>query len=63
MKNRKMISQGIYVGIGLVLGNAVVLPLLSEKSFAAGIREGVIAGVMAMLFFVILAFIIPEKRD
>lgn len=61
MKNRSTIMQGLYVGIGLFLGNAVVLPLLSEKTIASGVREGAIIGVIAIVLFVVLAAVKPAK--
>jgi hypothetical protein len=56
-----MIMRGVFVGIGLFLGYAVVLPLLSEKSFASGAREGAIAGVIAIMLFAFVAAIRPEE--
>ena len=61
MKNRSTMMQGLYAGIGLLLGNAVVLPLLSEKTFAEGVREGVIGGVIVFVLFAILAAVRPAK--
>lgn len=61
MKNQPTIRQGLYAGIGLLLGNAVVLPLLSEKTFTEGVREGVIGGVIVFVLFAILAAVRPAK--
>lgn len=63
MKNRKMLERGLYVAIGLFLGNAVLVPLVSEKSFAAGLREGAVGGVLAMAIFAILGVLWPGKQD
>jgi len=63
MKNRSTIMQGLYIAIGLFLGNAVALPLLSEKTFASGAREGAIAGAIAIGLFAIIAAVKPAKGD
>lgn len=34
MKSRNKLMKGLYTGVGLALTNAVVLPLLSEKTLA-----------------------------
>jgi hypothetical protein len=61
MKNRSTIRQGLYVGLGLLLANAVILPLLSEKTFARGVREGVIGGVIVFVLYAIWAAVRPAK--
>jgi hypothetical protein len=63
MKNRSTLVRGVYVAIGLVLGNAVVLPLLSDKSFASGAKDGVITGVIAIGIFAVIAAVKPAKSD
>jgi hypothetical protein len=55
--------QGLNIGVGLFLANAVVLPLLSEKSFASGVREGAIGGVLAVALFAIVAAVKPAKSS
>jgi hypothetical protein len=63
MKNRRMLERGVWVAVGLFLGYAVLLPLVSETSFGEGLREGIVGAVLALLIFAMLAVLWPGKRD
>jgi len=63
MKNRSTVMQGLSVGIGLFLYNAVIDPLISDTGFASGIREGAIAGAVAIALFAVVAAVRPAKDD
>jgi hypothetical protein len=61
MRNRTTIMLGLYGGIGLFLASAVILPLLSEKTFARGAIEGAIGGAMVFALFAVFAALRPAR--
>ena len=63
MKNRKMLERGLYVAAGLFLGNAFLVPLISDQTIVEGIVKGVLAGFLAMGFFAILGVFVPVRDD
>jgi len=60
LKNRSILFQGLQVACGILLANAVVLPLLGEMEFDRGLRVGIIGSALALLLYVGMALMRPE---
>ena len=61
MKNAKLFVQGIYVAIGLFLGNVVVIPLLSDRPVGSGMLRGAVAAGLVIVIFLAIALLKSEK--
>lgn len=61
MKNAKLFIQGIYVAIGLFLGNVVVIPLLGDRQVGSGLLRGAVTAGLVIVIFLAIALLKPEK--
>lgn len=63
MANRKWINRGVGSAAGLFLANALVLPLISDRSFGPGLFRGLIGAALVMLFFAGIAAFQGERSS
>lgn len=61
--NRKWLNQGIGVAIGVFLAAAVVVPLISDQTFGAGLRRGIVAASAVVVIYIVIAAVKKEPRD
>jgi len=62
MLNRKWLNQGLGVALGLFLATAVVVPLISDRTFSEGLRRGLFAAALVFVVYVIIAALKKEQR-
>lgn len=63
MLNRKWLNQGFGVAVGLLLASAVIMPLISDRTFGSGLRRGLIGAGIALVIYVIIAFVKKEQPE
>lgn len=60
-KVTKTLQTGLSLAGGLVIGNAVVVPLISNRTPLDGFVIGVIAGLLALVIYTVIA--IAQNRS
>lgn len=60
-KVTKTLQTGLSMAAGLVIGNAVVVPLISNRTPFDGFVIGVIAGLLALVIYTFIA--IAQNRS
>jgi len=63
VKNKKILEQGLGVGIGLFVANSVLIPIISETPVTRGVKEGAIAGALVLVIYFIFSLLKPEKAN
>ena len=63
LKNTKLFIQGIYVAIGLFLGNVVIIPLLSDRPIGSGVLRGAVTAGIVIVIFLAMALLKSEKSE
>lgn len=62
MLNRKWLNQGIGVAIGVFLATSVVVPLITDRTFNAGMRRGLLSAVLVIVIYVVIAAVKKSPR-
>ena len=57
----KTLQTGLGLAIGLVIANAVIVPLVSNRTPMAGLCIGFIAGFLALIVYIFIA--ISQRRS
>jgi uncharacterized protein YacL len=60
-KVRKTLQTGLGLAVGLLIANAVFVPLISNRTASAGFFIGVIAGFITLVIYTFIA--IAQSRS
>ena len=62
MLNQKWLKQGAGVAVGVFLASAVVVPLISDRSFGYGLRRGLVTAAIVLVIYVAIAALKKDRH-